>query len=31
MALAGLALCAWFAVAIVAIEIPVVVLEPCMP
>jgi hypothetical protein len=31
MALAGLALCAGFAVVIVATEIPVLVLHPCTP
>jgi hypothetical protein len=31
MAIGGLALCAWFAVVIIAMEIPVVVLEPCTP
>ena len=31
MAISGLALCAWFALMIVAMEIPVVVLEPCTP
>jgi hypothetical protein len=31
MALGGLALCAFFAVAIVAIHIPVLVLKPCTP
>ena len=29
MAIGGLALCAWFALVIVATEIPVVVLQPC--
>jgi hypothetical protein len=31
MAIGGLALCAWFAVVIVAMEIPVLVLNPCTP
>lgn len=31
MALSGLALCAWFAIVIVATEIPAVVLHPCTP
>ena len=31
MAICGLALCAWFALVIVAMEIPVLVLEPCTP
>ena len=31
MALGGLALCAWFAIVIVATEIPVLVLNPCTP
>jgi hypothetical protein len=31
MALAGLALCAWFALVIVATEIPALVLHPCTP
>jgi hypothetical protein len=31
MAIAGLALCAWFAVVIIAMEIPVLVLKPCTP
>ena len=31
MAVAGLALCAWFALVIVATEIPVLVLHPCTP
>jgi hypothetical protein len=29
MAISGLALCAWFALVIIAMEIPVLVLEPC--
>jgi hypothetical protein len=29
MAIAGLALCAWFALVILTMEIPVLVLEPC--
>jgi len=29
MALAGLAFCAWFAIVILATEIPVLVLQPC--
>ena len=31
MALAGLALCAWFALVILATEIPTLVLNPCTP
>ena len=31
MAVGGLALCAWFALVIVATEIPVLVLHPCTP
>jgi hypothetical protein len=31
MAIGGLALCAWFALVIIAMEIPVVVLTPCTP
>ena len=31
MAIGGLALCAWFAVVIIATEIPVLVLHPCTP
>ena len=31
MAIGGLALCAWFALVIVATEIPVMVLRPCTP
>jgi hypothetical protein len=31
MAIGGLALCAWFAVVILAMEIPVLVLKPCTP
>ena len=31
MAIGGLALCAWFAVVIIATEIPVLVLKPCTP
>ena len=31
MAIGGLALCAWFAVVILATEVPVVVLKPCTP
>jgi hypothetical protein len=31
MAISGLALCAWFAVVIIAMEIPVLVLKPCTP
>jgi hypothetical protein len=31
MAMGGLALCAWFAVVIMAMEIPVLVLKPCTP
>jgi hypothetical protein len=31
MAIGGLALCAWFALVIVATEIPVLVLKPCTP
>jgi hypothetical protein len=31
LAVAGLALCIWFAVVIVATEIPVLVLRPCAP
>jgi hypothetical protein len=31
MAIGGLALCAWFALVIVAMEIPVLVLKPCTP
>jgi hypothetical protein len=31
MAIGGLALCAWFAIVIVATEIPVLVLKPCTP
>lgn len=31
MAIAGLVLCAWFALVIVATEIPVLVLKPCTP
>jgi hypothetical protein len=31
MAIGGLALCAWFAVVIIALEIPAVVLRPCTP
>jgi hypothetical protein len=31
MGLAGLAMCAWFAIVIVATEIPVLVLHPCTP
>jgi hypothetical protein len=29
MAVGGLVLCAWFAIAIVAFEIPAVILKPC--
>jgi hypothetical protein len=29
MALAGLAFCAWFAIVILATEIPALVLHPC--
>jgi hypothetical protein len=29
MAMGGLVLCAWFALVIIAMEIPVLVLEPC--
>ena len=31
MAIGGLALCAWFALVIIAMEIPVLVLRPCTP
>ena len=31
MAIGGLALCAWFALVIIATEIPVLVLHPCTP
>ena len=31
MAIGGLALCAWFALVIIAMEIPVLVLKPCTP
>ena len=31
MAIGGLALCAWFALVIIAMEIPVLVLDPCTP
>lgn len=31
MAIGGLALCAWFAIVILATEIPVLVLKPCTP
>jgi hypothetical protein len=31
MAIGGLALCAWFALVIMAMEIPVLVLKPCTP
>lgn len=31
MAISGLVLCAWFALVIVATEIPVLVLPPCIP
>ena len=31
MAIGGLALCAWFALVILATEIPVLVLKPCTP
>ena len=31
MAIGGLALCAWFALVIIATEIPVLVLKPCTP
>jgi hypothetical protein len=31
MALGGLVLCAWFAVVILATEIPILVLKPCTP
>lgn len=31
MAIGGLALCAWFAIVILATEIPVLVLNPCTP
>lgn len=31
MASAGLGLCAWFALVVVATEIPVLVLQPCTP
>jgi hypothetical protein len=31
MAIAALVLCAWFAVVIVAMEIPVLVVHPCTP
>jgi hypothetical protein len=31
MAIGGLVLCAWFAVVILAIEIPTMVLKPCTP
>lgn len=31
MAIGGLALCAWFAIVIVATDIPVMVLQPCTP
>ena len=30
-ALGGLAMCAWFALVIVATDIPVMVLNPCTP
>jgi hypothetical protein len=31
MAIGGLALCAWFALVIISMEIPVLVLQPCTP
>ena len=31
MAISGLALCAWFGLVIIAMEIPVLVLKPCTP
>jgi hypothetical protein len=31
MARAGLTLCAWFAIVILATEIPVLILKPCTP
>jgi hypothetical protein len=31
MAIGGLALCAWFTLVIIAMEIPVLVLKPCTP
>ena len=31
MAIGGLALCAWFAIVIIAMEIPALVLNPCTP
>ena len=31
MAIGGLALCAWFALVIIATDIPVMVLKPCTP
>jgi hypothetical protein len=31
MAIGGLALCAWFALVIIAMEIPILVLKPCTP
>jgi hypothetical protein len=31
MAIGGLALCAWFALVIITMEIPVLVLKPCTP
>lgn len=31
MAMGGLALCAWFAIVVLATEIPVLVLNPCTP
>jgi hypothetical protein len=31
MAIGGLALCAWFALVILAMEIPVLMLKPCTP
>ena len=31
MAIGGLALCAWFALVIIAMEIPVLLLKPCTP
>jgi hypothetical protein len=31
MAMGGLALCAWFAIVILATDIPVMVLQPCTP
>jgi len=31
MALGGIAMCAWFALVVVATEVPVIVLQPCTP